>query len=70
MAKYRLTIELTIQLSREVEANSVELAEQFAETMYQEYKKSNTTDVIGTEQRRTVEILSHDQGTSWAPVGP
>jgi hypothetical protein len=35
MAKYRVTIEFTTRLSREIEANSAEDAEQYAESMYQ-----------------------------------
>jgi hypothetical protein len=58
MAKYQITIEFITRLSREVEANSTEEAEQFIEHMYQEYKKRNNTDIISTEQHRKVELLS------------
>jgi hypothetical protein len=38
MAKYRVTIESTMRLSREVEANSSDEAERLAESIYQEYE--------------------------------
>jgi len=69
MATYRVTIELTTQLSGEVEANSAEEAEPFVEKMYQEYKQGRKTHVTGTDQRRRVELISADDPRRWQPVG-
>jgi hypothetical protein len=68
MAIYRVTIEVTTQLSREVDANSVDDAEQLAENMYQEYKQGQKTHVTGTDQRRSVELISADDPQRWTPV--
>jgi hypothetical protein len=43
MAKYRVTIEWSMRLSREVEANSSDEAERLADSMYQAYEKGETT---------------------------
>jgi hypothetical protein len=48
MATYRVTIELTTQLSGEVEANSPEEAEPLVEKMYQEYKQGRPTSPAQT----------------------
>ena len=69
MAKYRVTIEVTAQLSREIEANSADDAEQLAENMYHEYQKGDHPHVIGTEQHRSVELLSNAEPRRWGPVG-
>jgi hypothetical protein len=58
MAKYRVTVEETKRLSREIEANSAEDAEQYAESMYQEYQQGQSTHLVGTEHHRTVELVS------------
>jgi hypothetical protein len=58
MAKYRITMEWTTQLSREVEADSSEEAKRMAEAMDQEYQQGDNTHVTGTERRRSVELLS------------
>ena len=68
MAKYQITLELITRLSREVEANSADEAEQFIEHMYQEYKKLNNTDISMTEQHRKVERLSDASPRRWRPV--
>lgn len=69
MATYRVTIEFTTQLSREIEANSAEEAEQLAENMYQEYRQGQNTHVTGTDQRRSVELIAPDDPRRWQPVG-
>lgn len=69
MAKYQITLEFITRLSREVEAGSAEEAEQFAEDMYQEYKKRNYTDIIGAEQHRSVELLSDAEPGHFRPIG-
>jgi hypothetical protein len=58
MATYRVTIEWTTQLSREVDANSAEEAEQLAEQMYQEYQQGQNTHITGTDRRRSIELIS------------
>jgi hypothetical protein len=60
MATYRVTIEWTTQLSREVDANSVEEAEQLAEQMHQEYMQGQNTHITGTDRRRSIELISAD----------
>jgi hypothetical protein len=57
MAKYRVTVEFTTRLSREINVNSAEDAEQDAENMYREWKQGHNTHVIGTERHRSVELL-------------
>jgi hypothetical protein len=69
MAKYQITIEVTTQLSREIEANSAEDAEQYAESMYQEYQQGNKTHITGTTRRRSVELTSARDPRRWLPVG-
>jgi hypothetical protein len=61
MATYRVTIEWTTQLSREVDAHSVEEAEQLAEQMYQEYQQGQNTHITGTDRRRSIELISADE---------
>jgi hypothetical protein len=61
MATYRVTIEWTTQLSREVDANSAEEAEQLAEQMYQEYQQGQNTHITGTDRRRSIELISADE---------
>jgi hypothetical protein len=61
MATYRITIEWTTQLSREVDANSAEEAEQLAEQMYQAYQQGQNTHITGTDRRRSIELISADE---------
>jgi hypothetical protein len=61
MATYRVTIEWTTQLSREVDANSAEEAEQLAEQMYQAYQQGQNTHITGTDRRRSIELISADE---------
>lgn len=69
MAKYQITIELTTQLSREVDSNSTEEAEHMAEAMYQEYQQGDNTHVTSTDRHRSVELLSTEEPRRWQPVG-
>ena len=71
MAKYRVTIEFTTRLSREIDVDSAEDAEQYAESMYQEYKQGQHTHIVSTERRRNVELLPDQAGSQrrFAPVG-
>lgn len=69
MAKYWITIEVTTQLSREIEANSAEDAEQYAESMYQEYQQGDKSHVTGMERHRSVELSSASPRRRWLPVG-
>jgi hypothetical protein len=69
MAKYRVTIEFTTLLSREVDANSAQEAEQLADNMYQEYLKGDNTHISSTDHHRSVELLAQDQSGRWLPVG-
>jgi hypothetical protein len=69
MAKYWITIEVTTQLSREIEANSAEDAEQYAESMYQEYQQGNKSHVTGSARRRSIELTSARDPRRWQPVG-
>ena len=68
MAKYRVTIEWSMRLSREVEANSSDKAERLADSMYQEYERGERGDIIGTEHHRSVELLSQAPSGRWLPV--
>jgi hypothetical protein len=61
MGTYRITIEWTTQLSREVDAHSAEEAEQLAEQMYQEYQQGQNTHITGTDRRRSIELISADE---------
>ena len=69
MAKYRVTIEWSMRLSREIEANSAEDAEQYAESMYQEYTQGQKTHLVSTERRRNVELLPSGPSGQFQPVG-
>jgi hypothetical protein len=69
MAKYLITIALTTTLRREVEADSAEAAEQLSDTIYQEYLQDQNTDVVSTEQHRTIELVSDTEARRWQPVG-
>lgn len=44
-----MTVEITIRLSREVEANSSDEAERLADNMQQEYDKGETAHIIGAK---------------------
>jgi hypothetical protein len=68
MAKYRVTIEFTTRLSREIEANSAEDAEQYAESMYQEYTQGQKTHLVSTERRRNVDLLSGGPSGRFQPA--
>jgi hypothetical protein len=61
MSTYRITIEWTTQLSREVDAHSAEEAEQLAEQMYQAYQQGQNTYITGTDRRRSIELISADE---------
>ena len=58
MAKYQVTVEWILRLSREVEANSSDEAERLADSMFQEYEKGETAHIVGTEHHRSVEFVS------------
>jgi hypothetical protein len=69
MPRYRVTAEITTTLSAEVEANSAQVAEQFADAMALEYEQGQHDPVIGTEQHRHVEIIAGGETRRWRPVG-
>jgi hypothetical protein len=68
MAKYRVTVEWTTRLSQEVEAASVQAAEELADEMYQEFLKGENAHLAGTQQRRSIELVSNAEPRRWAPV--
>jgi hypothetical protein len=70
MAVYEITIEHMVKLNQKVEANSLQEAEQQAETMYQDYRQGQTTHVISTERRQSVEWKSAGRLPTMTPVGP
>jgi hypothetical protein len=69
MAKYQVTIEATTRLSREVEVDSAQAAEQLADEMYQEFLHGENAHVIGTEHHRSVELRSDAEPSGWQPIG-
>jgi hypothetical protein len=69
MAKYQITIEFTTRLSREVDADSAQNAEQLADLMFQEYLKGENTHIVGTDHHRSIELLAQDPSGRWLPVG-
>jgi hypothetical protein len=69
MPRYRVTVEITTTLSDEVEANSAQVAEQFADAMALEHVQGQHAHVIGTEQHRRVEMIAGGETRRWQPLG-